>query len=148
MIQAWDTVRDTAYSHELLLSILIELSDQVAILTRNLSSMLFHLMFIFCPKPGPFPSNVIVLESTYHPSYHHAAFLTKTVCGDVIHSTHVKCEIWFGFSWENKKMLIRGCFFTAQEILWSPQLFHLIVSFIKSVSDVSPETPEIKLLKQ
>lgn len=104
MIQAWDTVRDNAYSHELLLSILIELSDQVAILTRNLSSTLFHLMFIFCQKPGPFPSNVIVLESTYHPSYHHrvcSAFLKN--CLQRFNSLHVKCEIWFGFPGEKKK---------------------------------------------
>ncbi len=93
MIQAWATVRDTAYSHELLLSILIELSDQVAILTRNLSSMFFHLMFIFCPKPGPFPSNVIVLsQHITHPTITvHSS--QKTVCRDLIHSTHVKCEI-------------------------------------------------------
>lgn len=103
MIQAWDTVRDNAYSHELLLSILIELSDQVAILTRNLSSMLFHLMFIFCQKPGPLPSNVIVLEFTYHPSYRHrvrSAFLTKSVCRDLIDCTS---NVKFGLGSREKK---------------------------------------------
>lgn len=98
-------MRDNAYSHELLLSILIELSDQVAILTRNLSSTLFHLTFIFCRKPGPFPSNVIVLESTYHPSYHHrvrSAFLTKTVYRDVIHCTS---NVKFGLGSQEKQSI-------------------------------------------
>lgn len=54
MIQTWDTVRDNAYSHELLLSILIELSDQVAILTRNLSSMLFTSRLFSSESPGRF----------------------------------------------------------------------------------------------
>lgn len=66
MIQVWDTVRDNAYSHELLPSVMSLMSDQVQ--TGNLSSMLCTSC-IFWPKPGPFLLNDIVFKSTDgHPS--------------------------------------------------------------------------------